>query len=209
MKPSPIILALAVIAGGTTWYLFIPSKTIPIRATRPAETKNTSFRSPAVAKEVAAIKLPKVTARNTASEVLSTWWVKFSPEEAVRYSAELIEQSAAYEDYQVYYLGRPVQHLTIRRYLNGSQEITPLEPFNVIDDKNLLDQDLVAQKVRAKNSEITDISLEETAWGLGDNRSLYPAYRFRVTMKGSETKQAWTANAKTGEITSINTYSRH
>ena len=157
-----------------------------------------------------AIRLPETISRARASDGLAKLWKNFSAEQATQYSLQLIEKSSVHEFYQVYYLGRPIEQLAIRRDLTGAQEVVPLTPYRVDVDSNVLSAVAVEARIRARDDKITSVILDAKVWGMGSNNTLYPAYRYSVTVRGSPVEnEVWVANANTGEVASINTFSRN
>jgi hypothetical protein len=155
------------------------------------------------------VRVPNIATRTTASDFLSPWWTRFSAEQAAKYSVSLVKKNKSHELYQVYYLDRPVELLTIRRDLASEQHITPLTPFEALDESDVISELDVKDKLLAKDSSISELKLTQKVWAMGPNQTLYPAYKFSVKKRGAETTQEWITNAKTGEITSINTFSRN
>jgi len=156
------------------------------------------------------IKVPTVTSRAAASDLASALFKNFAHEEVRHYSLELLKKNSVFEDYQVLYRSRPVENFTYRRILADTAPAEPFVALHAADERDLLGEREVEQRLRAAQPDIDTLKFADMVWGLGDNQSLYPAYKYAVTLKsGVRKNQTWVIHAKTGEVMSRNTFSRN
>ncbi|HVJ64389.1 MAG TPA: hypothetical protein VM901_03955 [Bdellovibrionota bacterium] len=156
------------------------------------------------------IKVPTPTSRAAASDLASTLFKNFAHEEVRLYSLELLKKNSVFEDYQVLYRSRPVENFTYRRMLSATDPVEPFVALRALDERDLLSERDVERLLRAAQPDIDELKFEDMVWGLGDNQTLYPAYKYAVKLKnGVRKNQTWVIHAKSGEVMSRNTFSRN